>query len=951
MNKKTFLIIGLLVQVAFLAAQSFDISEALPVDKEFITGRLENGLTYYIRESKLSENRADFFIVHNVGSLQEEENQRGLAHFLEHMAFNGTKHFPGKQLLNYFESIGVRFGVNVNAYTSMSRTVYNISEVPVTRSSVVDTALLALHDWSHYINCLPEEIESERGVVREEMRRGDNPLTRTMQTISKIQRTNSRFAERTPIGLAEVIENFDHQDLIDFYHKWYRPNLQAVIVVGDINAVEIEKKIIERFSTIPNPENETKKIYYTVPDNKEPIVGFFTDPETKASSVRMTVKIPHRSVAERQTHAFVYDKLVEELFLEMFKSRCTERAKKTGADFRVIVPVFGEIDYACKTFTATAMPAHGKDLYTALNGVLEEVERIRQHGMTRLELDNAKNIVRANIRKKQSNQVQKPANKDFVNIAVENFTRNKALVNHTELMDLTYSMLDKIKISDINDNIEVFLNENNRIIIFAAPESDKESLPSATEVLGLVKSVQNKALEQYNPVIKKELALSVPINPGRISGFRQISAADLGIKYKVPLDSTTEIKLENGARVIWKESYGNGKKVRLSAFTPGGYARPHSIEEIMILKNYMRYYNVANLNWNELREWKHINSIRLSQSVNRRTDNYSGDFYPQKSENFFKLLYSHFTDVSADQTELSKFQQLFLKTIGEEKNETKLFEDSVKRLTYSSDPLKTNFDTLYIQSINTEKLNKLYKRHFCNPAEFTFIFIGPMPVKDAVPLIEKYLASIAVNHHAQEKILEYKDPELNRGKVELFYNAKNTITSKASVSITYHTDIEYSSTNYANTLFLRDILSRRCYQSIREDRGGTYHVAVSASLIRHPQSQLVVKIEFETNSSMIPELLKVVQHEADLLAKDGPTIKEIDEVKKYREKVLNNNKIIPWSTIITQSILNEEFLDTNDSELLDEVNAARIHNLAKQLFGSGNKMTFVFDPRDSTVEQ
>ncbi len=164
------------------------------------------------------------------------------------MAFNGTKHFPGKQLLNYFESIGVRFGgVNVNAYTSMSRTVYNISEVPVTRSSVVDTALLALHDWSHYINCLPEEIESERGVVREEMRRGDNPLTRTMQTISKIQRTNSRFAERTPIGLAEVIENFDHQDLIDFYHKWYRPNLQAVIVVGDINAVEIEKNHREVF--------------------------------------------------------------------------------------------------------------------------------------------------------------------------------------------------------------------------------------------------------------------------------------------------------------------------------------------------------------------------------------------------------------------------------------------------------------------------------------------------------------------------------------------------------------------------------------------------------------------------------------------------------------------------------------------------------------------------------
>ncbi|MEA5044447.1 MAG: insulinase family protein [Petrimonas sp.] len=951
MNKKTILLIcSFFVQAAFLAAQPFDTTETLPVDKEFIVGQLKNGLTYYIRESKLSKNRADFFIVHNVGSLQEEENQRGLAHFLEHMAFNGTKHFPDKQLLNYFESIGVRFGANVNAYTSMSRTVYNISEVPVTVSSVVDTALLALHDWSHYINCLPEEIESERGVVREEMRRGDDPLTRTMQTVSKIQRTGSRFAERTPIGLAEVIENFDHQDLIDFYHKWYRPNLQAVIVVGDIDAEDIEARIIKRFSAIPNPKNETKKIYYTVPDNNEPIVGFFTDPETKASSVRMTVKIPHRPVIERQTYAFVYDKLVEDLFLEMFKSRCAERAEKSGADFRVIVPVFGEIDYACKTFTATAMPAHGKDLYTALKGILEEVERIKQHGMTELELDNAKSIVRANLRKQQSDQMQKSTNKDLVNLAVENFTRDKVLVNRSELIGSAYSMLDEIKIENINDNIEIILNENNRIIIFAAPESDKESLPSTEKVLSLVKSIQNKALEQYAPSAKKELTLSEPINPGKISESRQVRADDLSIKYKVPLDSTTEFRLQNGTRVIWKESYGNGKKISLSAFTPGGYARSHSIEEIVILKNYLRYYNVANLNWNELREWKQANGIRLSQAVNRRTDNYSGEFYPQNSENFFKLLYSYFTGVSADQTELGKFQQLFLKAIGEDKNETKLFEDSVKTLTYSSNPLKTNFDTLYIRTINPEKLNKLYLRHFGNPNEFTFIFTGPMPVKDAVPLIEKYIASIAATNDSQEKELVFKEPELNKGNVELYYNAKNTITSKASVSITYHTDIEYNSKNYASALFLRDILSRRCYKSIREDKGGTYHVAVTASLDKHPQSQLVVKIEFDTNPSMITELLDVAQREADLLLKKGVTVQEIDEVKKYRKKTLDN-KSIPWATIITQSILNEEFLDTNDPELFDQVNVASVHNLTKQLFGSGNKMTFIFDPQNSTTTQ
>lgn len=949
MNKKVIIIICLFLQAVFLSAQLLDLTAPLPVDNDFIVGKLENGLTYYIRETNLSKDKADFFIVHNVGSLQEEENQRGLAHFLEHMAFNGTKHFPGKQLINYFESIGVRFGPNVNAYTSPSRTVYNITEVPVTRTTVIDSTLLALHDWSHYISCLPEEIESERGVVLEEIRRSDNPRSRMIYAASKAEQTGSYFVDRATLGLMEVIENFERKELIDFYHKWYRPNEQAVVVVGDIDAKDIERRITERFYAIPNPDNEEDKLYYSVPDNEDPIVKFLIDPDRNSKIVRMTVKIPRRPIAERQTYASLYDDLVESLFLEMFKSRCAESRKKTDAVYSSISPLFGEIDYACKTFTIIATPAIGKDLHITLKGVLKEVERARQHGMTDLELEGAKLIVKSNLQQKQSPTLGRLKNQHLVNFAVDNFTRNQPLVDQSEYFDLAYSMLDKIKIEDVNSNIEKFLNKNNRVIFFATSEKDKESLPTTEEVISLVESIQNRDLEQYTPKPKKELVLSDQIEAGEILVSRKASLEDFGIDNKAVLDSTTELRLQNGARVIWKESYGSGGKVRLSAFAPGGYARSQSIENIIILDNFIRYYNAANLNWNELNEWRNAEGIILRNIIRKTYDSYFGYFPPENSDSFFKLLYSLFTDVSVDKTELHKFKSRWMKTIEEEKNDEKLFQDSIKTLMYSSNPQKANLDTFFIDGLTSEKLNNLYQLHFTNPSEYTFVFTGPMSVDDAKPLIEMYIASIPVNKNLEEIKLISKEPVLKKGEVELYYSAKNTTTSKASVSIIYHTPIEYNTENYVSNLFLKDILSKRFHNSIREDKGGTYHVAVTSSLRRFPSSQLIVNVDFETRPSMITELLDVVQNEVDLLLKEGPTAQEIDEVKKFMMKKLDNSNNVSWIDIITQSLLNEQFVDAEDPELIDQVSIGSVHKLIKALFTSGNKMSFVFDPKTNTV--
>jgi len=509
----------LLAAIIFAAsgfAQNINFNEKLPLDQNFKVGKLENGLTYYIRKAENPKGKAEFFIVHNVGSLQENDDQRGLAHFLEHMAFNGTKHFPDKRLLEYFGSIGVKFGANINAYTSMERTVYNISAVPVERSVVLDSALLALHDWSHYISCEPEEIEAERGVVREVWRRGDDSRTRMMKGISRMEQTGSRFAQRDVIGLPEIINTFSRQTLIDYYHKWYRPDLQAVVVVGDIDVNDIEKRIIERFSTIPAVKNGAVREKYSVPDNKKPIVGYHTDPETKALSVRMTIKIPHLSTDELYSHKAQYDDLVKALFLDMFKIRAQVAAESSDELFRALVPVYGNISYASGTFTTTALPINNKGITNALKGIFIEVERARQHGFDPEEFAPAFERVKRQL-DVNYNRIKKPKNSDYVSFAVDHFTREYPLLDIDANYKLSKELIEKITVEDVNNHLDRILSLENRVIIFAVPESDKEYLPTEDQVLALLDEIKETSLDKFIPLTEKDMVMKTTPVSGKIS--------------------------------------------------------------------------------------------------------------------------------------------------------------------------------------------------------------------------------------------------------------------------------------------------------------------------------------------------------------------------------------------------------------------------------------------------
>ncbi len=921
-----------------------DLSQPLPSDNNYKIGKLENGLTYYIRPSKNPIGRAEFFIVHNVGSLQENNDQRGLAHFLEHMAFNGTKNFPDKLLLEYFGSIGVKFGANINAYTSMERTVYNISAVPLHRSTIIDSALLALHDWSHYISCEPEEIEAERGVVREEWRRGDDARTRMMKGISRFEQTGSRFAQRDVIGLMSVIDNFSRQTLLDYYHKWYRPDLQAIIVTGDIEINDIEKRIKERFSTIPKVENGAVRESYTIPVNKRPIVGFHTDPESKALSVRLTIKHPHKPSEVKHTYESLYDELLKNLFLDMFKVRCQAAVEGPDSLARALIPVLGNISYASGTFTTTALPINNKKIFDALKAILIEVERVNQYGFDQEELAPA--ILRV---KKQwetnHSRIKNPKNSDYVSFAIENFTRNYPILDIDRYFNLAQELLDKITIDHLKSALPDILTQENRVVIFAVPESDIEYLPTEDEVLSLMDEIKHSSLDKYTPTTDKELVIKQKPIEATILKTRSLTSKDLNIKYEKQLDSATEWVLENGARVIWKESFGSDKSVRMKAFRPGGYSKIGSIEDIKLLEGFLTHFTVNGMNRNELAKWSLRNGVSVKPNISYRSDDFTGSFTVKDAESFFRLLHLFFTDVSVSESDINNLKTRMRRDLNSEKGEKYRYNDTVSKVRFAKDLTKTEYDEAYINSISSDKLLSLYNSHIKNPTGYTFVFSGPMKAQDAEIYIKRYIASIAGEGSPVKEKPLYRESVFRDGEAQIRYKAKNMLSSKAEISRTYHGKAIYSAENSMKAKFISYILRERYMKSIREERGGTYYVSVMESMTKYPTPICRFTIEFDTDPALVDELLEVVQEDIDNLVKYGPTEKEMREINLYLSKVYEDAEYTtPWLSIICNSIQGEEDHRLSQKHLLDKMNREDIRKFAEQIFGAGNRKTFVFEP-------
>ncbi|NTV19317.1 MAG: insulinase family protein, partial [Bacteroidales bacterium] len=506
--------------------------------------------------------------------------------------------------------------------------------------------------------------------------------------------------------------------------------------------------------------------------------------------------------------------------------------------------------------------------------------------------------------------------------------------------------VNSITLEDINANVPNILTEKNRVIIFAVPASDKIYLPTKEQVLDMMKEVKNSDIDKFIPASEKKLTINANLKPAKILSERAVTSKDLGIVYEKQLDSATEWVFENGTKVIWKEEGSNKKEFRMRAFKTGGYSVPADVKQLKVLESFLTYFSVNGLNKVDLQKLLGKNSASVKLDMGYRHAGISGSYMAKDSLVFWNLLYSYFNDVSVDDRSLNNFKNALLKSLESETTETNKYMDSVNTLKYSSFPLKKCYTKDFVKSITPDYILSMYKEVFTNANGFTFVISGPMTAAEAKTTVAKYIGTLKGEKPAVAVKYSYKEPVMRTGEVSLRYKAENMLSSKASVDRIYYAQVPYSPETNMYSKFITYILRERYMKSIREERGGTYHVGVTNDMLKFPQPSLQIAIDFDTDPKLVDELLQVVQDEINNFIKNGPTEKEMKEIKLYLSKVYQDRKEdTNWIGIISGALKSEENLSQSEVAMLDKTTAADVKKFANKVFKTNNRLTFVFEPK------
>ena len=918
------------------------------VDKNFLTGKLENGLTYYIRKATNPAKSAEFYIVHNVGSLQENDSQRGLAHFLEHMAFNGTKNFPDKTILNSLAKLGVKFGANINAYTSMDRTVYNISAVPMLRSSITDSVLLMLHDWSSYISCEPEEIEAERGVVTEEWRRGDEPRGRMMAGIYQWEQHGSRFAERRVIGLPEVIASFSRETLIDYYKKWYRPDLQAVIVVGDIDPKDIEQRIRKIFSSIPAAkEGAAVRETYPMPANCKPVVGRYVDPELKAVSSRFVARFPLADSVKRQTTEVIKDKLIIDLITDMLATRCAAYAAKDkdAAGFKNVVVTNSDSYYAWRNLRLTAL-LNKTDFVGGMTGIVREYERMRQHGFSQQELEDAKIIRRGKLRKEKV-ALKNIKNSDYVDMAVEAFTRKDPLYDFNAYHASTVKELEKLTLDDIHKFVEKNLGYQNMVLIFAGSDKDEPKFCSDEKMLAIIDSLQNTKLDKYVHKSKNELEFNEKLTPVKINDS-DISKRDVaGLKGNFQV---SEFTLPNGIKVMHTDNPAlDNKDIQVSILRKGGFSieDDNTIAQARILGSFITNFTPNGISRGDFIKYSSNSQLFFQKEILPEYDMITGSGTVDNIDKFFRTLYLYINKAEFTSASFKENKARMLKDASARMS-SRIFADSCRKLTYKDNGMLEPLTTEQVEAVDENVMKAVYNRHFANMAGATFIFeTNGISFEEFKPYIEKYVANLAADKNTVYPSVSDRNKYWKKGVKELRYHAEDVLGSKASVNVELYAKFKYDTKTIIAARYLTYLLREAYTTTIREERGGSYTISVTEEFFQQPEEHLKYTIAFDTNVHMVDELTGCVWDALEEFAKKGPSAQSIENTKLYYTKFAKERSKINKSVMpeLIDSVMGVNSANPFNAEIIESITAKDVQKVAKDIYKQKNFSTFLYLPK------
>jgi zinc protease len=892
----------------------FDSSDEteIPLNPDIVHGKLENGLTYYILKNAKPEDKVELRLALNAGSLQEEEAQLGLAHFMEHMNFNGTKHFEKNELVDYLQSVGVKFGAHLNAYTSFDETVYMLS-LPTDDEEVLEKGFLVLEDWAHNANLTEEEIDKERGVVLEEYRIGLGAGKRMLNRYLPKVMYGSKYAERLPIGTKEVLENFDYDVLRSYYNDWYRPDLMAVIVVGDIDPAEIEQKIVAHFSTIENPPDPRTREEYDVPNHEETFVAIESDEEYPYSQVQLMYKDikPRKDVKTMED----YQKLLAtNLFTRMLNSRLDELRNSANPPFSYSGAYYGSSWARTKNaFQMYAMVGEAGQL-DGLRAMLTETQRIKIHGFNESELERAKSTILARM-EKMYNERDKSESRAFAGELVSNFLENEPAPGIVWEYEMHQKLMPGITLPEVNELINSFIKEENRVIILLGPEKEGLEQVSEEEVLALLDETDAMKPDPYEDKLVAKTLIEQPPRAGEVMASEYNEVGD----YKI-------ITLSNGMQVTYKiTDYKNDEIVMrgysyggTSNFTDDEYLKTHLANRVMSSSGVGEFSQV------DLNKMLSGKVVRINSYLDGTSESFSGSARPKDLETMFQLIHLYFTAPRKDQQAFDSYViRMKNQYTNLESNPQTYFSIQHQKFLSQNDVRSFSIPTDEDWArIDYDLIYEKYKEAFANPGDFKLFFSGNIDEDQFVDYAKTYLASIP-GIDREDQIIDrgVRPPEGTHEKV--YYKG---IDPKSYVVINFEGEADFNRTDQFHLKCFSDILTIKLIEIMREEKGGVYGVGARGSLYRSPYPRYSLSINFPCGPENAQELKEAALGELRKIIEEGPTEKDLNKVKEEKRKTLKEN--LRTNSYRVNKFYGDSF--TQGENLTDEQLAARIEDLTAE---------------------
>ena len=924
-----------LISTTAFAQPSGDI---VPIDPEIRTGKLDNGMTYYIRQNTEPEKRASFYIIQNVGALLEKNEQNGLAHFLEHMAFNGTQNFPTKEtgIISTLEKHGVAFGRNINAYTSFNETVYNLSDIPVDHPGLIDTCLLVLKDWSNYLLLTEEEIDAERGVISEEWRTRRTAAFRMTWQFLPVLLQGSKYAERDIIGDLDIIQNFDYNTLRDFYHDWYRTDLQAIAVVGDFDPDIMEDKIVDLFSGIPAVEEPMQRPFFEVPGHDEIRYLLVTDREAQQHSVDLYIK--HKAISKNEkNNNYLREQYIRTLFNSMISERINELLQKGVPPF-----ITGSIGYSgfvrgYDVFSVGASFSEGEG-EKAFKAIYTEAERVRRHGFTEGELDRAKSEMLSNWENyyKERDKIDNDA---WARNIQQHFLINEPLPSVEYEYQKVKEILPGISLGEVSEKASEWMTDSNRVLYVQGPVGDSIEYLSEQKAIDIMQSVHESDIEPYDDtgaagsLINELLPGSEIVKTNTLDAFGAV-----------------EWTLANGARVIYKKADYEKDNVSVSAFSFGGTSliEDEFIPEASLLSTLALTYGAGEFDNIELQKMLSGKKVSLSVNLAEVTENIGGSSTPGDFETLMQLLYLRFEkprfDREAHDAITSRFKAM-IETMNN--NPQKIMQDSLTVIMSDYHPRARLLNREFIEDIEFEKVKDLYKERFRDADDYIFFIVGNVEEENARELASKYIGSLT-SHEGSEQWIDrgIRPPE---GRTEKVIGMPMAVP-KATVVINYSGDIEFTPYNRQAARVISGILDIIYTEKIREEEGGTYGVSTSISLQQFPAQRSNAMITFDCDPERAEELKPLVYSEIERLMEQGPDREYLDKavknILKNREESKQHNSY--WmSTLYTWYLSGINYHDpANYEDILNSFTTDDIREAARAFFKDADIIDIVFKPEE-----